>query len=69
MHALMLGVRVGLAIGIVTAAANAVMPFIEWLSETIPERRLGVLGVVLILIGFTLQSVQYWLTLLDVPVN
>jgi hypothetical protein len=69
MHALMLGVKVGLAIGIVTAVGNAVMPFVEWISETIPDRRLGVLGVVLILIGFTLQSVQYWLALLDVRVD
>jgi len=69
MHALMLGVETGLSIGIVTAAANALMPFIEWAADTIPDRRLGVLGVVLILIGFTLQSVQYWLTLLDIPVN
>ena len=69
MHALMLGVRAGLSIGVVTAVANALMPFIEWAAETIPDRRLGVLGVVLILIGFTLQSVQYWLALLDVPVR
>jgi hypothetical protein len=69
MHALMLGVETGLSIGIVTAAANALMPFIEWAADTIPDRRLGVLGVVLILIGFTLQSVQYWLILLDIPVN
>jgi hypothetical protein len=69
MHALMLGVKVGLAIGIVTAVSNALTPFVEWIAETIPDRRLGVLGVVLILIGFTLQSVQYWLALLDVPVS
>ena len=31
-----------------------------------PERRMGVVGVGLILIGFTLQSVQYWAALLDV---
>jgi hypothetical protein len=69
MHALMLGVKTGLSIGIVTAVANALMPFIEWAAETIPDRRMGVLGVVLILLGFTLQSVQYWLALLDIPVN
>jgi len=31
-----------------------------------PERRLGVLGIGLILCGFTLQSIQYWLALLNV---
>jgi hypothetical protein len=30
---------------------------------------LGAFGVVLILIGLTLQSVQYWVALLDVPVK
>jgi hypothetical protein len=32
----------------------------------VPARRMGIFGVGLILIGFTLQSVQYWLALLDV---
>ena len=31
-----------------------------------PKKRLGVLGIGLILIGFTLQSAQYWAVLLDV---
>lgn len=68
-HAWMLGARVGLAVGVVTAAANAVMPFIEWASDIIPDRRLGVLGVLLILTGFTLQSLQYWVALFDIPVR
>jgi hypothetical protein len=34
-----------------------------------PARRMGVLGVGLILIGFALQSVQYWLALLNVNVR
>jgi hypothetical protein len=43
-------------------------PFIEWTADHMPERRMGVLGVVLILVGFTLQSAQYWVVLLDVNV-
>ena len=68
MHPLF-GLEVGLSVGIVTAVSNAVMPFIEWIADTVPDRRLGVAGVVLILIGFSLQSVQYWVSLLDVPVQ
>jgi hypothetical protein len=68
MHALMFGIEAGLTIGLATAAFNFVAPFIEWAAEAIPDRRMGVLGIVLILIGFSLQSVQYWLALLDVPV-
>jgi hypothetical protein len=29
---------------------------------------MGVLGIGLILIGFTLQSVQYWVALLDINI-
>jgi hypothetical protein len=34
-----------------------------------PEKRMGVVGVGLILIGFALQSVQYWVTLFGVSVR
>jgi hypothetical protein len=65
-NALMVGLKDGLVIGVVTAIAGACTPLIEWTADHMPERRMGVLGVGLILIGFTLQSVQYWLGLLDV---
>jgi hypothetical protein len=56
-------------IGAVSALVNFLSPYIEWWAENLPERRLGAFGVVLILIGLTLQSVQYWVALLDVPVK
>jgi hypothetical protein len=65
-HALAVGLRTGVAIGVVTAIFSSCTPFIEWLADHVPERRMGVLGVGLILIGFALQSVQNWLVLLDV---
>lgn len=68
-HAIAVGLRTGLAIGVVTAIGGSCSPFIEWTSDHMPERRMGVLGVGLILIGFTLQSVQYWLALLNVTVQ
>jgi hypothetical protein len=63
------GVIVGLVIGVVTAISSACMPVIEWSADHIPEKRMGVFGVGLILIGFALQSVQYWVALLDVSVG
>jgi hypothetical protein len=30
---------------------------------------MGVFGIALILLGFSLQSVQYWVTLLDIGVH
>jgi hypothetical protein len=68
-HAIGVGLKTGLAIGVVTAIAGSCTPFIEWMADRIPERRMGVVGVGLILIGFTLQSIQYWAALLDVSVR
>jgi hypothetical protein len=68
-HALAVGLTVGLAIGLVTAIAGSFTPFVEWTADHVPEKRMGVFGVGLILIGFMLQSVQYWLALLDVSVR
>ncbi|HUA62377.1 MAG TPA: hypothetical protein VML19_26715 [Verrucomicrobiae bacterium] len=68
-RALSFGVTLGLTTGIVTAVSSACVPVIEWAADHIPERRMGVYGVVLILVGFALQSTQYWTALLDVPVR
>ncbi|MGA2962488.1 MAG: hypothetical protein ABSD96_12505 [Candidatus Korobacteraceae bacterium] len=64
-RALTFGLEAGLVVGVVTAIANALMPLIEWTAEHMPAKRMGVIGVGLILIGFLLQSVQYWVTLLS----
>jgi hypothetical protein len=64
-NALSVGVKTGLVIGVVTALVGSCTPFVEWIADHLPQRRMGVLGVGLILIGFALQSVQYWLALLD----
>jgi hypothetical protein len=68
-HAIAVGLRSGLAIGLVTAIAMPFTPFVEWTADHLPERRMGVFGVGLILFGFVLQSVQYWVALLDVGVR
>jgi hypothetical protein len=68
-RALDFGLRIGLTIGIVTFVLSAVTPIIEWAADRVPQRRMGVFGVLLILAGFSLQSLQYWLALLDVPVR
>jgi hypothetical protein len=67
--ALSFGLEAGLVIGIVTVIAGACTPFVEWAADRLPAKLMGVIGVGLILIGFALQSVQYWLTLLDVTVR
>jgi hypothetical protein len=68
-RALATGLKFGVAVGVVTAVAMACTPFIEWTADHMAERRMGVVGVGLIFIGFALQSVQYWLVLLDINVR
>jgi hypothetical protein len=68
-NALSVGLKAGLVIGVVTAIAGSCTPFVEWVADNVPEKRMGVFGVGLILSGFALQSVQYWAALLDVIIG
>jgi len=68
-YSLGVALKIGLVMGVATAFSASISPYIEWIAETMPERRLGVFGICLILAGFSLQSIQYWTTLLDVPVK
>jgi len=63
------GIKAGLVIGLATAFGGFVSPYIEWLADNLPERRLGAFGIILILIGFVLGSAEHWAELLDVPVQ
>lgn len=42
---------------------------VEWWADTLPAQRLGLLGAILLLVGFALQSLQYWVTLLNVEIR
>lgn len=66
--ALSIGLKAGLIIGVVTAAANACTPVVEWTADHLAPRRVSVVGVSCILAGFALQSVQYWVAVFGVPV-
>ena len=52
--------------GLVTGFGQTVNPYIEYYADNLRERWLGVFGVGVILCGFALQSLQYWLALFDV---
>jgi len=67
-HPWRFAIRVGVVTGLVTAMGIIVNPYIEYYADKLPQRALGVLGIALILCGFALQSVQYWVALLDVQV-
>lgn len=61
--------RIGLVTGLVTGVGISVNPFIEYYADNLAERRLGVFGIWLVLLGFLLQSLQYWAAILDVPMR
>jgi len=65
-HPWAFAIRIGLVGGIVTGVGQAVNPFIEYYADNLPERWLGGIGIGLILCGFALQSLQYWLSLFDI---
>ncbi len=64
-NSLSIALRVGLTIGLVVAVLSAFTSFIEWGSDHVPQKSMGVFGVGLILVGFLLQSFQYWAALFD----
>lgn len=68
-HPWIFSTQVGLVTGLATGVGITVTPFIERYADSLPEQRLGAFGIGLILCGFTLQSLQYWLALLDVRVT
>lgn len=65
-HPWLFAIQVGLVTGLVTGVGISVTPYIEYYADNLPEQHLGAFGIGLILCGFSLQSLQYWLTLLDV---
>jgi hypothetical protein len=65
-HPWAFALQVGVVTGIVTGVGQTVIPYIEYYADSLPERWLGVFGIGLILCGFGLQSLQYWLALFDV---
>lgn len=65
-HAWSFAIRVGLVTGLVTGVGMTVNPYIEYYADKLPERWLGAFGIGLILCGFALQSLQYWLAVFDV---
>lgn len=68
-HAWRFALRIGIVTGLVTGIGIAIIPISEHFADNLPERRLGVFGIGLILCGFALQSLQYWFTLFDVRVT
>jgi hypothetical protein len=68
-HPWLFAARLGIVTGLVTGVGMAFSPHVEYYADHLPQRRMGVVGVVLMFCGFALQSVQYWLSVFDVHVG
>lgn len=63
--AMAFGLKIGLLVGVVSGVVTFLIPFVEWRTDHLPEKRMGIFGVTMILVGFALQSVQYWVALVE----
>jgi len=63
------GLTFGIVAGTVSAIVSVFSPFVEWWADHLPARRMGAFGTVILLIGLILQSIQYWVVLLNVVVQ
>jgi hypothetical protein len=63
------GLTFGIVAGTVSAIVSVFSPFVEWWADHLPARRLGAFGTMILLIGLILQSIQYWVVLLNVVVQ
>jgi hypothetical protein len=63
------GLRYGLMVGLAGLLLGTLTGFTEWYTDNLPERRLGLLEICLLICGVIIQSVQYWVSLLDVPLR
>jgi CDP-diglyceride synthetase len=68
-HPWSFALRLGVVTGLVTTVGAMLNPYIEYFADNLPQRRLGVFGICLVVCGFLMQSFQYWVELLDVAVR
>jgi hypothetical protein len=68
-HPWLFAAQLGVITGLVTSLGILLNPLIEYYADNLPQRRLGVFGILLVFCGFALQSVQYVVALMDAPVS
>lgn len=62
-------VRMGIVAGVVGGIGAATVPLVEAWANRLPVRQLGAFGVLLLILGVVLQTLQYWVTVFDVPLK
>ncbi len=67
--AFVFGLAFGIVAGTVSTIVSIFSPFVEWWADHLPARHLGAFGTIILLLGLILQSIQYWVVLLNVVVQ
>jgi len=68
-RSVLLGLEIGATVMTVSFVVGILSPLVEWWADNLPERLLGALGVASILLGLFLQSIQYLIVILHLPVR
>jgi hypothetical protein len=63
------GLAIGVTVVCVSLVVSTISPRVEWWLENLPDRHLGILGVAMILMGLSLQSIPDLVTILGLPIN
>jgi putative effector of murein hydrolase len=63
------GLNMGLTVGVVGVMVSTCSPFIEWYTDNLSDRLLGLFGIILIGCGMILQSLQYFVVFFDITVK
>jgi hypothetical protein len=56
--------RFMLTVGLTSFGLSVFVPVIEWWAQNAPQRWVAAAGAMMVVVGFFLQSVPYWVTLL-----
>lgn len=69
MSTVLFALRLGLVAWLTGSLIGSATPSVERWADEVSTRRLGLVGALLTFVGLLLQSVQYWVVILDVRVQ
>jgi hypothetical protein len=67
--AVLFAIRLGLTSWVAGSIVGSTTPTVERWTNRLPAHRLGTVGALLLLVGLLIQSLQYWVVILDVRVR
>lgn len=59
-YGFMIGIRLALVVGVTSAGIAIMSPYVEVWATELPPKRMGFYGILLMILGSIVQSIQYW---------